>query len=109
MTRQVRLSQTRVSKLQELYMRDMEQSASAQTVHQNIHQHHLLQLATPELLAISQPHADFAPPGFGRSTHIVPALHEIQALSRERSSLKEQVCSSACTAAHCQPFTASLA
>lgn len=79
-------------------MRDMEQSVAAQTVHQNIQQQHLLQLATPELLAISQPPADSAPPGLGKSSHIVPALHEIQALNRERSSLKEQVCSSGCAA-----------
>ena len=82
--------QDRVAKLQELYMRDKVDSKSHTTVHENIQQQNLLQLATPELLAISQPAADFALPEHSRKLHIVPALHEIEALRKERDSVKEQ-------------------
>lgn len=73
-------------------MRDMEQCNTQSTVHENMQQQHLLQLATPELLAISQPPADFALPENRGKMQIVPALHEIQTLQRERVSVREQVC-----------------
>jgi len=82
--------QDRVAKLQELYMRDLDQS-KAITVHEGIQQSNLLQLATPEMLALSQPPADFHLEEDARSTRIVPALHEIEGLRRERKTLKDQV------------------
>ncbi|KAL0033521.1 hypothetical protein WJX79_001086 [Trebouxia sp. C0005] len=82
--------QDRVAKLQELYMRDLDQS-KAITVHEGIQQSSLLQLATPQMLALSQPPADFRLEEDARSTRIVPALHEIEGLSRERKILKDQV------------------
>ena len=85
-----------MAKLQELYMRDMDDSKNHNTVHENIQQQNLLQLATPELLAISQPAADFALSEHSRKMHIVPALHEIEALRRDRDSVKEQACSLPC-------------
>lgn len=85
--------QDRVARLQELYMRDSEQRSTPSTVQENIQQKNLLQLATPELLAISQPPADFALPQHSRTMQIVPALHEIEALRRERDSAREQVSS----------------
>ena len=71
-------------------MRDLDQS-KAITVHESIQQNNLLQLATPEMLAISQPPADFPAAENMRPTRIVPALHEIEGLRRERHSLQEQV------------------
>ena len=82
--------QDRVAKLQELYMRDQDQS-KAITVHENMQQSNLLQLATPEMLAISKPPAGFAATQEVRPARIVPALHEIETLRRERNSLREQV------------------
>ncbi|DBB01014.1 TPA: hypothetical protein ACH3X1_000916 [Trebouxia sp. C0004] len=82
--------QDRVAKLQELYMRDLDQS-KALTIHEGIQQSNLLQLATPEMLALSQPPAYFRLEEDARSTHIVPALHEIEGLRRERKTLKDQV------------------
>ena len=83
-------SQDRVAKLQELYMRDLDQS-KAITVHDSIQQNNLLQLATPEMLAVSRPPASFPVPQLAKASAIVPALHEIETLQRERASLKEQV------------------
>lgn len=82
--------QDRVAKLQELYMRDSDQS-KALTVHDSIQQSNLLQLATPEMLAVSKPPASFPVPRAAKASCIVPALHEIETLQRERVSLKEQV------------------
>ncbi len=82
--------QDRVAKLQELYMRDLDQS-KALTVHEGIQQSNLRQLATPEMLALSQPPADFRFEEDARSTRIVPALHEIEGLRRECKYLKDQV------------------
>ena len=82
--------QDRVAKLQELYMRDQDQS-KAITVHENLQQSNLLQLATPEMLAISKPPAGFAVTQDARPARIVPALHEIETLRREKNSLREQV------------------
>ena len=79
-----------MAKLQELYMRDLDQS-KAVTVHDSIQQSNLLQLATPEMLAMSQPPASFPVPQVAKTAAIVPALHEIETLRRERASLKEQV------------------
>ena len=90
--------QDRVAKLQELYMRDLDQSR-AMTVHEGIQQSNLLQLATPEMLALSQPPADFRLEEDARSTRIVPALHEIDGLRRERKTLKDQVNDTQTTAA----------
>ena len=92
--------QDRVAKLQELYMRDLDQS-KAITVHEGIQQSNLLQLATPEMLALSQPPADFRLKEDARSTHIAPALHEIEGLRRERKSLKDQVNNIQAAAATC--------
>ncbi len=72
-------------------MRDLDQSKAISTVHESIQQNNLLQLATPEMLAISQPPHDFPVPEDARSSRIVPALHEIEALRRDRGSLREQV------------------
>ena len=83
--------QDRVAKLQELYMRDLDQSKAICTVHENIQQSNLLQLATPEMLAISQPPAGFPVPEDARSSRIIPALHEVETLRRERAALREQV------------------
>ncbi len=80
-------------------MRDMDQS-KAMTVHEGIQQNNLLQLATPEMLALSQPPADFCLEEDARSTHIVPALHEIEGLRRERKSLKDQVSNTRTAAAN---------
>lgn len=82
--------QDRVAKLQELYMRDLDQS-KAITVHDSIQQSNLLQLATPEMLAVSQPPPSFPVPQTAKAFAVVPALHEIETLRRERGSLKEQV------------------
>lgn len=71
-------------------MRDLDQS-KAITVHEGIQQSNLLQLATPEMLTLSQPPADFRLEEDARSTRIVPALHEIEGLRRERKTLKDQV------------------
>lgn len=71
-------------------MRDLDQS-KAVTVHDSIQQSNLLQLATPEMLALSQPPASFPVPQVAKTSAIVPALHEIETLRRERASLKEQV------------------
>ncbi len=92
--------QDRVAKLQELYMRDLDQS-KAITVHEGIQQSNLLQLAAPEMLALSQPPADFRLEEDARSTRIVPALHEIEGLRRERKSLKDQVNNIQAAAATC--------
>lgn len=79
-----------MAKLQELYMLDLDQS-KALAVHDSIQQSNLLQLATPEMLAVSQPPASFPVPQTAKASTIVPALHEIETLRRERGSLKEQV------------------
>lgn len=71
-------------------MRDSDHS-KALTVHDSIQQSNLLQLATPEMLAVSKPPASFPVPRTAKASCIVPALHEIETLRRERVSLKEQV------------------
>ena len=82
--------QDRVAKLQELYMRDLDHS-KAITVHDSIQHSNLLQLATPEMLALSLPPASFPVPQTAKASAIVPALHEIETLQRERGCLREQV------------------
>lgn len=81
-------------------MRDLDQS-KAITVHEGIQQSNLLQLATPEMLTLSQPPADFRLEEDARSTRIVPALHEIEGLKRERKTLKDQVDNTAATFWEC--------
>lgn len=83
--------QDRVAKLQELYMRDLDQSKAITTVHEDMQQSNLLQLATPEMLAVSTPPAEFPVPSGSKSMQILPALHEIEALRRERDALQGQV------------------
>ena len=84
--------QDRVAKLQELYMRDLDQCKAITTVHEDMQQSNLLQLATPEILAVSTPPAEFPLPSTTKLMRILPALHEIEALRRERDALQGQVC-----------------
>ena len=83
--------QDRVAKLQELYMRDLDQSKAITTVHEDMQQSNLLQLATPEMLVVSTPPAEFPVPSTSKSMRILPALHEIEALRRGRDALQGQV------------------
>ena len=87
--------QERVAKLQELYLRGLEDSqAPAATAREAIAQRNLLQLATPEVLALSEPPRDFPGPEPPAATAIVPALHQIGDLRRTRDGLTSQVRSS---------------
>ena len=71
-------------------MRDLDQSKAITTVQEDMQQSNLLQLATPEMLAASCPPAQFPVPAHKKLARIVPALHEIETLQRERDSLREQ-------------------
>ena len=75
-------------------MRDLDQSKALSTVEDTLQHNNLLQLASPEMLAISQPPRDFPIPDSAPKGHIVPALHEIETLRRECNSLKDQVSTS---------------
>ncbi|KAK9830254.1 hypothetical protein WJX72_010592 [[Myrmecia] bisecta] len=83
----------RVVNLQELYLRGLEAASLAPpaSAREALQQRALDELATPEILAASRPPRDFPLPEGPPSTAIVPALHEIEALRRERDMLIAQV------------------